>query len=34
MDTIPQLQKQGRNIIVAPTSDGKHIIAATHDLQR
>ena len=26
--------KQGQHIIVASTSDGKHIITATHDLQQ
>ena len=26
--------KQGQHIIVASTSDGKHFITATHDLQR
>jgi len=38
MDAIPQLQKQGQHIMVASTSDGKHIITftflnATNDLQ-
>jgi len=34
METTPQLQKQGQHIIVASTSDGKHIVTATHDLQK